>query len=140
MPNENPQPGSIIVLFDGLCNFCSYWPAFIIKRDPRGIFKFASLQSEIGRKIYAGHGLNPDDLESFMVLTPAGPKVRSDGTIAIALGLGGLWKFGGLVLRLVPRPLRDWGYGVFARNRYRLFGKRDSCLVPTPEIRARFLE
>jgi predicted DCC family thiol-disulfide oxidoreductase YuxK len=128
-----------ILLFDGVCNFCNGAVNFIIAHDPAGRFRFASLQSDVGRALLREHGLGELPV-STMVLIDAGQVfLNSDGVLRTAQRLGGLFTLL-LPLSWVPRRARDGLYRLFARNRYRLFGKADRCLVPTPAIRARFLE
>jgi predicted DCC family thiol-disulfide oxidoreductase YuxK len=128
-----------ILLFDGVCNVCNGAVNFVIEHDPHGRFRFASLQSEAGRALLREHGL-ADMPVSTMVLIDAGQAfLNSEGVLRAAQRLGGAFTL--LVpLLWVPRGLRDGLYRLFARNRYRLFGKSAHCLVPTPAIRARFLE
>lgn len=128
-----------VVLFDGVCNLCNGSVQFILKRDPHGRFRFASLQSDAGRGLLHAHGLPADALESVVLVEDGRAWTRSDAALRIARGLSGGWRAAG-VLRVVPRPLRDAVYGLVARNRYRWFGKRESCMIPTPEWRARFLD
>jgi predicted DCC family thiol-disulfide oxidoreductase YuxK len=128
-----------VVLFDGVCNLCTASVAFILARDPERRFRFASLQSDAGRRLLERHGLPPDELATVVVVADGRALTRSDAALRIARGLGGAWPVLG-VLRVVPRPLRDAVYGVVARNRYRWFGRRESCMLPTPELRSRFLD
>jgi predicted DCC family thiol-disulfide oxidoreductase YuxK len=128
-----------IVLFDGLCNLCSASVRFIVKRDHRSALKFASLQSGAGRKLCLEHGIDPDDMQTFVVVTPGGALVRSDAAIEVACQFRGLWRCL-VVLKFVPKFLRDWGYSIVAKNRYRFFGRHDTCMIPTPELRARFID
>jgi predicted DCC family thiol-disulfide oxidoreductase YuxK len=129
-----------VVLFDGVCNLCNGVVVFIIARDPRGRFRFASLQSDAARRLLG----QPDPASSAppaSVVLVEGDRVFTQSTAAlrIARGLGLPWRLAyGLIA--VPRPLRDWLYGVVARHRYRWFGQRDVCMAPTPSMRARFLE
>lgn len=130
--------GGAVVLFDGVCNLCNGSVQFIIRRDPAGRFRFASLQSEAGQALLRRHGLDPEDLFSVILVEDGRVHSRSDAALRIAGGLSGGWRAAG-ALRVVPRPLRDLVYGLVARNRYRWFGRRDACMIPTPELRARFL-
>lgn len=124
------------VLFDGVCNLCNGAITFIIKRDPKGQFRFAPLGSAPANKLLAGAaGPIPDS----MVLVEDGRVfVRSAAALRIARRLRLPWPLA-YVFIAVPRPVRDWVYDMVARNRYRWFGRRDSCMVPTPELSARFL-
>lgn len=128
-----------VILYDGVCRFCSSSVQFLLRHDRRARFRFAALQSEAGQNLCQVRGLDPDDLDSLILVTPGGVFTRSDAAIQIAVLLGGPWKIVALC-RLIPRPLRNWAYGIFARNRYGWFGRRDSCLIPPDEYRQRFLE
>jgi predicted DCC family thiol-disulfide oxidoreductase YuxK len=132
-----PTPRAII-LFDGVCNLCNGAVRFIIERDPRARFAFAPLQSAAARAVLEKHGA-PTPLPDSMVLIEGGRVyVRSAAVLRIARGLRFPWRLA-CALAAVPRPLRDWAYRLIARSRYRWFGKSESCMVPTPELRARFL-
>jgi predicted DCC family thiol-disulfide oxidoreductase YuxK len=133
MTNQPP-----ILLFDGVCNLCSRTVQFVIRHDPAGRFRFAALQSPAGQRLLVEHGLPADALDTFVLIEGARCFTRSDAAIELARRLDGAWRW----LRLaavVPRPIRDWAYGVLVRNRYRWFGRRESCMVPTPELSQRFL-
>lgn len=126
-----------IIFFDGVCNLCNGFVDFVAKRDGEGRFAFASLQGESARRM-----LPPDLIErmrSVVLWTQGRHFEKSDAALMVLQQLGGLW--GMLrILWIVPRPWRDWTYGFVARYRYQLFGKRDSCRLPTPEERGRFLD
>ena len=126
-----------IVVFDGLCNFCSASVRFILDNDVRGKIRFAAAQSEPGQALLEAHGLNPSDAESFLLIKDDKAYLRSDAALEVAKDLG--WWRWLRVFRIVPKGLRDWAYSVLARNRYAWFGKRDSCFVPSEEHRRRFL-
>lgn len=128
-----------IVLFDGECNLCNSAVAFVMKRDPRGRFRFASLQSEAGRKLVKECGMGDPGTDSVVLLRGGRCFTRSAAALRIARGLRGAWPLLAVFL-LIPRPLRDRLYDVIAHHRYRWFGKAEQCLVPTPEFRNRFLE
>jgi predicted DCC family thiol-disulfide oxidoreductase YuxK len=131
-------PEAAIVLFDGVCNFCNSSVNFLLRRDRKGVFRFAALQSEAGRKVLAEAGLHDRDLDSMVLIEGGEASVKSTAALKAARRLPGLWFMTGLFL-LVPRRLRDWCYDAFAARRYRWFGKREVCMVPTPEMRSRFL-
>ena len=127
-----------IVLFDGVCNFCNGSVNFIIARDPEGYFKFAPLQSKIGEKLLAEYKINKNLTDSVILIENNRAYTHSTAVVQIARKLSGAsrWLYGFVV---VPKFVRDFFYKLFARNRYKIFGKKDSCPTPTPEIRRRFL-
>lgn len=133
-PPETPA----VVLFDGVCNLCNAGVNFLLDHDPDGHFKFAALQSEVGQRLLAACGLPGDDFESFVLVEGGRCYQRSEGALRVARRLPGAWRllYGFIIL---PAPLRDRLYDVVARNRYRWFGRRDTCRMPTPELQARFL-
>jgi predicted DCC family thiol-disulfide oxidoreductase YuxK len=135
---ELEQSGPIL-LFDGVCNFCNGAINFVIAHDPAARFRFASLQSDAGRALLRQHGLGELPISTMVLIDGGKVHLDSEGVLRTAQRLGGAFAL--LVpFLLVPRPLRDFAYRAFARNRYRLFGRSEVCLVPTPELRARFLD
>jgi predicted DCC family thiol-disulfide oxidoreductase YuxK len=131
-----------IILFDGVCNLCSRSVRFVIARDPHAHFRFAALQSEAARRICAERSISmPTALEpdSIAVIADGKSLERSDAALAIAARLPLPWSLL-RIFRAIPRPLRDWLYRLVAKNRYRWFGRTDACMMPTPEIRARFID
>lgn len=132
------QPDNL-VLFDGVCNLCNGAVQFVIRRDRKGIFRFASLQSQVGERIVKQLRPGTRDLYSIIFLKEGRVYDRSTAALEIARLLGPPWSLF-YVFRIVPRFLRDAIYNLIARYRYRLFGKKDECMIPTPELRARFLE
>jgi len=130
------------ILFDGVCNLCNGFVQFIIRHDPQGRFRFAALQSEAARQLLASHGLPatalPAEPESVLLLSQGRLYSHSTAVLRIARGLGGGWQLTGLGW-VLPRALRDALYCWVARNRYRWFGRQESCMLPTPELKARFL-
>ena len=129
-----------VILFDGVCNLCNRAVVFVLRRDRGGVFRFASLQSAAGRALLEGAGLAPGSLETMVVVVGGRAYVRSDAAIEIARRLPGGWRLVAALARLVPRPLRDAAYDLVARNRYRLFGRRESCMLPEPGVAERFME
>ncbi len=127
-----------IILFDGVCNFCNDVINKIIAKDTKNVFVFASLQSEIGQKILKHIGLS-NDLDTIVLYEPGiAYYVKSDAAIEIAKQIGGIYS----LLRignLLPRRLRNLTYDYIARNRYKWYGKKDACMIPTPEMKAKFL-
>ena len=134
IPDEDP-----IVLFDGVCNLCNGLVQFLVPRDPDGKFHFASLQSDVGQELLAEHGLPTDRLESVVVIEGDDCYVKSDAVLRIAAHLGGVYS---LLppFRALPRRLRDRAYDLVARRRYRWFGRKDQCMMPSGDVRSRFLE
>jgi predicted DCC family thiol-disulfide oxidoreductase YuxK len=128
----------IILLFDGICNLCNGLVRFVIKRDRAGKFKFASLQSEIGQSWLKRFGLVQVEFESFVMIQ--GDRYYSKSTAALKMlkELGGVWKIFYMFI-IIPRVVRDFFYDLIAKSRYRIFGKRDECMIPTPELKERFL-
>ncbi len=127
-----------IVLFDGVCNFCNASVNFVIERDKAGYFKFAPLQSEIGEELAAKHGIDKIETDSVIVVEDEKIYTHSSAALRITRKLDGIWSWIYAFI-IVPRPIRDFLYKLFAKHRYLLFGKQDSCMMPTPEVRARFL-
>ncbi|MDX6611063.1 MAG: hypothetical protein QOD75_249 [Blastocatellia bacterium] len=133
-----------IVLYDGVCGLCNRLVQFLLKRDHHDHFRFASLQSEFADTLLKRHGLDSRDLDTFYVAInygQSGERVlsRSDGILYVVSRLDGIWKLAG-VGRVVPKFLRDATYGMVARNRYRVFGKYESCMLPDPQHRHKFLD
>jgi predicted DCC family thiol-disulfide oxidoreductase YuxK len=133
-----------VLLYDGLCGFCDGTVQFILRHDRRGTLKFATLQGEFARGVIARH---PElaGVDSLVLVEPDAANgrenvyVRSTGALRVARYLGGAWHLT-RATAIVPRFLRDWAYDAFARIRYRVFGRYDSCPIPTPEQRARFID
>ncbi|USK61580.1 thiol-disulfide oxidoreductase DCC family protein [Peribacillus asahii] len=126
-----------VILFDGECNFCDQSVQFIIKRDPIGYYKFASLQSDIGKQLLKQFNA-PEDMDSFFLIDHNKCYFKSSAALQVCKNLKGLWKIPYFLL-IIPRPIRDFFYEIIAKNRYKWFGKKDNCLLPSPEIRNRFL-
>lgn len=129
---------SPIILFDGVCNFCESSVRFIVDRDPRGVFRFASLQSEIGRELAIGAGGDPDAMNTMMLLEDGELYTRSTAALRIARRMRFPWRLARVFLA-IPEEMRDPLYALVSANRYRWFGKKEECMIPSPEIRERFL-
>jgi predicted DCC family thiol-disulfide oxidoreductase YuxK len=154
-----------ILLYDGVCGLCNRLVQFILRRDRDGIFRFAALQSSFASEILARRGLDPADLDTVYVVlnydptagnrkqaTPASEVQltqsqpaesllsRSDAIIFVLGHLGAWWAFAGAIIRVTPRFTRNWGYNLVAHTRYRIFGRYDTCPLPTAETRSRFLD
>ena len=130
------------ILFDGVCNLCNGFVQFIIRHDPQGRFRFAALQSEAGRALLLAHGVAPATLaadpDSVLLLSGGQLYSHSTAVLRIARGLGGGWRLAALG-GVLPRAWRDGIYRFIARHRYRWFGRQESCLLPTAELKNRFL-
>jgi predicted DCC family thiol-disulfide oxidoreductase YuxK len=146
--SEAQQPSAFVdrhlVLYDGVCGLCSRVLQFLLRHDRRRVFRFASLQSAVGRAIVERSGGNPAELTSFYVVADyqtAASRVftRSDAALFVVGALGWPWRAAQL-MRFVPRAIRDRAYDIVARSRYRVFGRDDRCLVPRPEFRSRFID
>ena len=131
-----------LILFDGVCNLCSGFVQFVIRQDPAAKFQFAALQSTAGQAVLAAHGLDAAmvaaEPESVLLEQAGQLYSHSDAVLRIARELGGPWRLL-LAGRLLPRAWRDAAYRFVARHRYRWFGRQDSCWMPTPDLKARFL-
>ncbi|HEX8501428.1 MAG TPA: DCC1-like thiol-disulfide oxidoreductase family protein [Pyrinomonadaceae bacterium] len=134
--------GAPVLLYDGVCGFCNKSVQMILDHDRRGEMRFAALQSGYGSGVVERHPeLRGVDSVVYVERAAGGERVhvRSDAALKVAAYLGGFWRIF-LAARLLPRGLRDYFYDLFARNRYRFFGKYDACLLPPPEVRSRFLD
>jgi predicted DCC family thiol-disulfide oxidoreductase YuxK len=127
-----------IILFDGVCNFCNASINFVIDHDPNKHFKFAPLQSEIGQEILRKFNKNTSDFDSVILLKNNQLYQKSDAALEITKHLSGFWKHLS-IFNVLPISFLNFFYDIIARNRYRIFGKADSCRMPTPELRERFL-
>jgi predicted DCC family thiol-disulfide oxidoreductase YuxK len=127
------------VLYDGVCKLCTGWVAFVLRHEQDQALRFAALQSPAGMRLMQQFGIDPTQMETFVVIADGRAYVRSEAAIRVARFLRGAWKLLGVV-KIVPRPIRDYAYDVIARNRYRWFGRHHACVVPTPELRQRFID
>ena len=131
----NQQP---VILFDGICNLCCGWVHFLIKKDKNFRFMFASLQSASGKRLLHTVGLQSQIMDSIIYLKGNQAYLESSAVLEILKDIGGIWKIAGILI-YIPLPIRDGIYHFIAKRRYRYFGKRASCLLPTPENKKRFL-
>jgi len=129
---------SKIVLFDGVCNLCNSSVQFLIRHDKKGVFKFASLQSESGQALLQKFNLPVNNFNSFVFIEGEKPYLRSSAALKVASYLGGFWKVL-QILWIFPPFIRDGVYNLIAKNRYKWFGKKTECMIPTPELKAKFL-
>jgi predicted DCC family thiol-disulfide oxidoreductase YuxK len=134
-----PDARGPVLLFDGVCNLCNASVQFVIDRDPEARFRFAALQSEVGRELAEGCGIDADALASLVLVEDGRCYTRSSAALRVARGLKKPWPLVA-AFTVVPRPLRDVVYDFIAERRYRWFGKEEACRIPTPELRARFLD
>ena len=125
-----------VVLFDGVCGLCNAWVDFIMKRDPKGVFKFAPLQGEYASQVAPEQA---SELKSIVYLRSGQKYTKSGAVLRILKDLGGIWQ-AGWIFWLIPFFIRDFFYGLIARNRYRIFGKKENCRIPTPKEKVRFLD
>ena len=133
-----------IVLYDGVCGLCNRLVQFLLKRDTHDRFRFASLQSEFSHALLTRHKLDPHDLDTVYVVKDHNQPgetllARSDAILYMLNQLGGIWSLSGIG-RVLPRAIRDALYKIVARNRYSVFGKHESCMLPEPQHRAKFLD
>lgn len=129
----------IIILFDGVCNLCSDTVLKVIKLDTKNTFVFASLQSDIGQKIINHLQIDIAKTDSIILYEPTvGYDIKSSAALKIMNDFGGFWKLTQLFW-VFPRPIRDIAYDFIAKNRYKWFGKKEACMIPTAELKAKFL-
>jgi predicted DCC family thiol-disulfide oxidoreductase YuxK len=132
-----------VVLYDGLCGLCDGVVQFLLRHDRKDVFRFAAQQNDFAQQILLRHGQGTNSADSIRVIENYGSPaerilIKSEATLHIAEGLGGIWKVA-LFARILPRSLRDTCYDLIARNRYKIFGKRSECRIPTTTDRHKFL-
>ena len=133
-----PPDCECVMLFDGLCHLCDGGVRFVVSHDHAERIHFTPIQGELGRRLCAEQGLDADAPNTMLLVTREQVFRASDAVIEIARRLGGAWKLA-VLCKVIPRALRDVAYYFVARNRYRWFGKHETCLMPTPELRRRML-
>ncbi len=138
MKNADLSSSEKIILFDGVCDLCNGFVQFIIKRDPKGQFKFGALQSPEARELLKDVELDPADLDTVVYIRGDKVYVRSGASLRIISDLGGFWSLFALKL-MIPPAIRDAVYRTLAKRRYTIFGRKDQCMVPSPELRERFI-
>jgi predicted DCC family thiol-disulfide oxidoreductase YuxK len=136
-PQPAPDEPDGLILFDGVCVFCSRWVRFVIDRDPERRFRFVAIQSEPGRALAARFGINPDAPETNAVVWGGRIFFKSDAALTVLGAMKATRPLGGL--KVAPRWLRDPAYDLIARNRYRVFGRTETCMVPSADDRSRFI-
>ncbi|MAP53838.1 thiol-disulfide oxidoreductase DCC family protein [Altibacter sp.] len=127
-----------IILFDGVCNLCNSSVVFIIKRDKKDVFRFAALQSNVGMVLVNEHGIDTSKTDSIILIDGNRSFEKSSAALRIARELSGAYPllYGFII---VPKFIRNWVYDYIAKNRYRWYGKKESCMIPTPELKSKFL-
>lgn len=135
---ENIEAYDHVILFDGVCNFCNSSVNLIIRNDRKNIFRFAPLQSGIGNQLLKHYHIDPQITDSIVYIEGGKAYVRSSAALRIAKRMKGLYPllFGFII---IPPFVRDLFYNIIAKNRYKWFGKKDSCMIPTPEVRQKFI-
>ena len=137
---ENLPKNKKIILFDGICNLCNSSVLTIIKYDKKDQFRFVSLQSEMGKQIISYLGIDASKMDSVLLYEPrVSYEIKSDAALQIMNAFGGLWKLS-WIFSYLPVSLRNMIYDFIARNRYKWFGKKEQCMIPTPELKSKFLE
>jgi predicted DCC family thiol-disulfide oxidoreductase YuxK len=128
-----------IILFDGICNLCNGAIQFIIKRDTKDTFRYAPIQSNIGQKLLTERNIDSAKIDSIILIEPSvAYYIKSDAALRIGRSFGGGYALLS-IFSWIPRVLRDGVYDLIARNRYRWFGKKATCMIPTPELQSKFL-
>ena len=127
-----------VIFFDGVCNLCNGAVNFVIKRDKKSVFKFATLQSEIGSKLLLEKDYSKSDLSSFVLLLNNRLYTRSTAALLVCSYLSGLWPAMYCFI-IVPKFIRDFIYNIISKNRYQWFGKNEECMIPTPGLKAKFI-
>ncbi|MBD0776439.1 thiol-disulfide oxidoreductase DCC family protein [Maribacter sp. ANRC-HE7] len=129
-----------IVLFDGVCNLCNRSIQFIIRHDKKDEFRFATLQGDLGKQLVKERHIDTETVDSIILIEPGvAYYTKSTAALKIGISFGGAWKML-TVLELIPSSLSDIVYDFIARNRYQWYGKKDACMIPTPELKSKFLE
>lgn len=137
MPDS--APAHPVLLFDGSCNLCNFWVNFLLAADSKHKLKFAAQQSAGGKQLLLQYGCDSDVLESVILIDKGTRYAKSAAILKCLRLLGGIWRLL-YVLVIIPRPVRDFLYDFIARHRYRWFGKRDQCRIPSAQEQERFLD
>ena len=127
-----------IILFDGVCNLCNSSVNFVIKRDKKDQFRFGALQEEPGKSLLEKYHIDPKKTDSIVLIENERAYIKSTAALRVSRKLGGLYPLAyGFII--IPEFIRNWVYDIVARNRYKWYGKKDSCMIPTPELKQKFL-
>ena len=132
-PDDRP-----VIVFDGICGFCSAWARFVLRHDKTAHFRLLPAQSALGHALYVHYGLDPDSYETNILIENGRAYVKADASLRMMAGLGAPWSWASL-LRIVPMPWLDRAYAFVARNRLRIMGRRETCYMPEPKFKDRFL-
>jgi predicted DCC family thiol-disulfide oxidoreductase YuxK len=135
-----PRDDKKIILFDGVCNLCNSSIQFVIRHDKKNRYKFAALQSDTAKMLLNERGIDSSQIDSIILIDPnTAYYIKSTAALEIGKSFGGGWRLLS-IFEWVPRPIRDWIYDLIAKNRYSWFGKQNDCMIPTPELKAKFLD
>ncbi|MGX5800932.1 thiol-disulfide oxidoreductase DCC family protein [Bradyrhizobium sp. Arg314] len=137
-PRQTYDARQPLIVFDGVCVFCSGFVQLILKLDRKKRFRFATAQSPLGEALFHQHGLATDNYDTNLAIIDGAAFTRLDSFIAVMAALGWPWRAAKALL-ILPRPLRDWVYDRVAKNRYALFGRKDSCDIPSADLRQRLV-
>jgi len=136
---ENLPENKKIILFDGVCNLCDSTVQYIIEKDKKDVFRFVALQSKLGQQILKHIGIDTKNIDSIVLYEPGiAYHYKSSAAIEIAKELGGIFTLG-MLFRIIPTSIRNILYDYVAKNRYKWYGKKNDCMIPTPELKAKFL-
>jgi predicted DCC family thiol-disulfide oxidoreductase YuxK len=136
----NLPPNKKVILFDGVCNLCDSAVQFVIKHDKKDVFRFVALQSELGQEILKHIGINPKNIDSIILYEPGiAYYYKSAAALQIAKNLGGFLHFG-TIFKIIPTGISNQLYDYIAKNRYKWYGKKEQCMIPTKDLKAKFLE
>jgi len=127
-----------IILFDGVCNLCNNSVTFVIKRDKKDKFRFAALQEDAGKRLIEQYGIDTSKTDSIILIENGKAYVKSTAALRVARHLGGLYPLS-YAFMIIPNFIRNWVYDYVARNRYKWYGKKESCMIPTPDLKEKFL-
>jgi len=136
---QNLPKDKKIILFDGVCNLCNSSVQFVIEHDSKDIFRFVALQSELGQEILKHIGINPKNIDSIILYEPGvSYYYKSEAALQISKSLGGFFHFG-TIFKIIPNGIRNQLYDYIAKNRYNWYGKKEQCMIPTDELKSKFL-
>ena len=136
---QNLPKDKKIILFDGVCNLCNSAVQFVIQHDKKDVFRFVALQSDLGQEILKHIGINPINIDSIILYEPGiAYYYKSSAALQIAKNLDGIWHYG-TIFRIIPTGISNQIYDYVAKNRYKWYGKKESCMIPSSELESKFL-